>query len=108
VSGVGQVPYRCPDQCQEWSRYPAGAPTSVRSGAESGLLSFRLSASQGASLGDFLLAPACPIEKVTLWVSFLVFTPVDDPVMDDGYERSFSESPHMTDPVTNLLTRFLP
>ena len=39
----------------------------VRSGAEIGLLSLRLSVSQGASLGDFLLAPACPIEKVTLW-----------------------------------------
>jgi len=39
----------------------------VRSGAEIGLLSLRLSVSQGASLGDFLLAPARPIEKVTLW-----------------------------------------
>jgi len=39
----------------------------VRSGAEISLLSLRLSVSQGASLGDFLLAPACPIEKVTLW-----------------------------------------
>ena len=37
----------------------------VRSGAEIGLLSLGLSVSQGASLGDFLLAPACPIEKVT-------------------------------------------
>ena len=37
----------------------------VRSGAEIGLLRLRLSVSQGASLGDFLLAPACPIEKVT-------------------------------------------
>jgi len=44
--------------------------TAVRSGAEIGLLSLRLSVSQGASLGDFLLAPACPIEKVTLWVGF--------------------------------------
>jgi len=43
----------------------------VRSDAEIGLLSLRLSVSQGASLGDFLLAPACPIEKVTLWVGFL-------------------------------------
>ena len=39
----------------------------VRSGAEIGLLSLRLNVSQGASLGDFLLAPACPIEKVTHW-----------------------------------------
>ena len=37
----------------------------IRSGAEIGLLSLRLSVSQGAPLGDFLLAPACPIEKVT-------------------------------------------
>ena len=40
--------------------------TAVRCGAEIGLLSPRLSASQGASLGDFLLAPECPIEKATL------------------------------------------
>jgi len=39
----------------------------IRSGAEIGPLSLRLSVSQGAPLGDFLLAPACPIEKVTLW-----------------------------------------
>jgi len=37
----------------------------VRSGAKIGLLSLRLSVSQGASLGDFLLAPVYPIEKVT-------------------------------------------
>ena len=39
--------------------------TAVRCGAGIGLLSFRLSVSQGASLGDFLLAPACPLEKRT-------------------------------------------
>ena len=38
---------------------------------EVGLLSLRLSTYQGASLGDFLLAPACPIEKVAVWVGFL-------------------------------------
>ena len=32
VSGMGQVPRRCPAQCQEWARYPAGALASVRSG----------------------------------------------------------------------------
>ena len=32
-----------------------------------GLLSLRLSISQGVSLAEFLLAPACPIEKVTPW-----------------------------------------
>ena len=42
-------------------------------GAEIGQLSLRLSISQGASLGDFLLAPACPIEKVTL-MGFLYLT----------------------------------
>jgi len=46
----------------------------VRSGAEIGLLSLTLSVSQGASLGDFLHAPACPIEKVTLWEGFLYLT----------------------------------
>ena len=30
-------------------------------------LAYWVSVSQGASLGDFLLAHACPIEKVTLW-----------------------------------------
>jgi len=45
------------------SRCPAGILPSIRSGAEIDLLSLRLSVSQGASLGDFLLAPACPIEK---------------------------------------------
>ena len=48
--------------------------TAVKSGAESGLLSLRLSVSQGASLGDFLLASACPVEKVTLWEGFLYLT----------------------------------
>jgi len=33
VSGVVQVPHRCPAQCQEWCRYPTGALLSVRSGA---------------------------------------------------------------------------
>jgi len=46
----------------------------VRSGAEIGLLSLRPSVSQGASLEGFLLAPACPIEKVTLWEGFLYLT----------------------------------
>ena len=46
----------------------------ARSGAEVGLLSLRLSVSQGSSLGDFLLAPACPIEKVTLWEGSLYLT----------------------------------
>jgi len=44
---VVQIPLRCP----------------VRSGAELGLLSLRLSVSQSASLGASLLAPVCPIEK---------------------------------------------
>ena len=65
---------RCPVQCQGWYRYPAGALASISSGAEIGLLSLRLRVSQGASLGDFLLAPPCPIEKVILWVGFLYLT----------------------------------
>ena len=51
-------------------RSDAGTPqvpcTAVRSDAEIGLPSLGLSISQGASLGDFLLAPTCFIEKVTL------------------------------------------
>jgi len=43
--------------------------TTVRSGAE---MSLGLSVSQGASIGDFLLALVCPITKVTLGrVSFI-------------------------------------
>ena len=63
--------------CQEWCRYPAGALSGVvqvPAGALSGVvhkLAYRVLVSQGASLGDILLAPACPIEKVTLWVGFL-------------------------------------
>jgi len=45
--------------------------TAVGSGAEIGLLSLKLSVSQNASFGDFLLAPTCPIEKVTLKEGFL-------------------------------------
>jgi len=32
-----------------------------------GLLSLCLGVSRGASLGDFLLAPVYPIEKIPLW-----------------------------------------
>ena len=68
LSGVVQVPRRCPVRSGAGTlQVPAGALATVMSGAEIGLLSLRLSVSQGASLGDFLLAPACPIEKVTLW-----------------------------------------
>jgi len=41
--------------------------TAVRSGAEIGLLTLRLSVFQGVLLRCFLLAPACPINKVTIW-----------------------------------------
>jgi len=41
--------------------------TAVWGGAETGLLSLRLSVFQGSSWGYFLLAHGCPIEKVTLW-----------------------------------------
>jgi len=44
--------------------------TAARSDAEIGLLSLRLKVSQGVSSGDFVLAPACPIEKGTLWGGF--------------------------------------
>jgi len=59
-------------------RCDAGSPqvpwTAVRCGAEIGLLSLMLSVSQGASMGDFPLAPACPMEKVNPWKSFLYLT----------------------------------
>jgi len=47
--------------------------TAVMGGAQIGLLGLRLSVFQGLSLGDFLLAPSCPIKKVTLWEGFLIF-----------------------------------
>ena len=84
LSAVVRVPGRCPGNCQEWCRYPgncqewcrypAGALATVRSGAEIGLQILSLSVSQGVSLGDFLLAPVCPIEKITLWEGFLYLT----------------------------------
>jgi len=47
-------------------RYTAGTLASVMSGVEIGLLSLRLSVSLSVSLGDFLLAPKCPVApKVT-------------------------------------------
>jgi len=50
------------------------SPRQNTCGAQIGLLSLTLSVSQVASLGEFLLAPACPIEKVTLWEGFLYLT----------------------------------
>jgi len=41
--------------------------TGVKSGAEISLLSLRLSLSQGASLGDFLLAPGVPYRGLPLF-----------------------------------------
>jgi len=55
-------------------RYPAGILNSVRSSAWIGLGSLQLDCSHGASLVDFLLAPACPIEKVTPWETLLQLT----------------------------------
>ena len=46
----------------------------VKIGAEIGLLSFRLSVSQDASLGGFPLAPVWPMGKVTLWKGFFYLT----------------------------------
>jgi len=41
--------------------------------AEVGLLSLWLSNSLSVSLVEFLLTPACPIEKIILWVTDLLF-----------------------------------
>lgn len=43
----------------------------VRSGAEISLRSPWLTVWHGLSLGDFLLAHACSIEKITLWEGLL-------------------------------------
>jgi len=107
LSGVVQVPSRCPDNCQEWCRYLAGALAT----AEIGLLSLRLSVSQGASLrncmlapacpiensqgaslGDFMLAPACPIEKVTLWEGFLYLTSGFETDEDVARDKAFART----------------
>ena len=53
--------------------------------AEIGLLSLRLSDSRSASLGDFLLAPVCPVEKVILWEGFLYLTLGSEP--DEGVTK---------------------
>ena len=54
-------------------RYPAGVLTGARI-ERCRNWPTRLSVSQGVSLGDFLLAPTCPIEKLTLWEGFLYLT----------------------------------
>jgi len=46
----------------------------VRSGIGIVLLSLWLSVSQDVPLVDCLLAPVCPIEKVTLWSGLLFLT----------------------------------
>ena len=43
------------------------------------------SVSRAASLGDLLLAPVCPIEKVPLWVSFLCLTSGSE--IDEGVTK---------------------
>jgi len=102
-------------------RYPAGALASVRSGAETGLLSLRLSVSQGASLGYFLLAPACPIEKVTLWVCFLyltsgsetdegvakdkVFPQTENRTQDSGSTAHYAIHFAIASPTTSIITQ---
>ena len=53
-AGTLQVSWPVSGVCRNWSTEPS-----------------RLSAAQGASWGDFLLAPVCPIENVTLWVGLL-------------------------------------
>jgi len=55
-----------------------------------GLLSLRLSVSQDVSIGEFLLAPACPIEKVTLygWASFVYHS---DPKAKRALRKLFSK-----------------
>jgi len=56
VYGVVQTPCTCPAQCMEWCRI---WPTEFQA---------------QRFPGDFLLAPTCPIEKVTLPEDFLYLT----------------------------------
>ena len=79
LSGVVQIPHRCPGNCQKSCRYPTDALATVRSG----LVIRRLSVSQGVSLGDLLLAPMCPIEKVTVLEGFLM----SGTETDEGVEK---------------------
>jgi len=79
-----------------WTAVRSGAGTiqvlwtAVRRGAENGLLRLRLSVFQDTSLGDFLLAPACPIEKVTLWEGFLYLTSGSE--TDKGVVKSIHQA----------------
>jgi len=71
----------CPGQWQEWCRYSTGALVSVRSGVIIVLLSLWISVNQVASVGDFVLAPECPIEKVALWEGLLYLGSETDGVL---------------------------
>jgi len=68
----------------------------VRSDAEIGLLSLRLNVSQGASIGDFLLAPVCPIEKVTLWEDFFYLTSGSETDEGVAKEKALARSGNRT------------
>ena len=66
--------------------------TAAKSGAEIGPLSLWLSCSKSASLGDSLLAPTSPIEKVTLWEGLLYLTSGSE--IDEGVAKDKTFSPN--------------
>ena len=70
--------------------------SAVRSSAAIGLLSLNLSASQGVSLGDFLLAPASPIEKLLLKVAFLYLTLGSETEEGVAEDKSFARTGNRT------------
>jgi len=73
-AGALQVSWPVSEVC----RCLAGTLTSVKGLPKLVYWVFGLSVSQGASLGDFVLAPTRPIEKVILWASLLYLTSGSD------------------------------
>jgi len=105
VAGAPQVSWPVSGVCKcpaniltgvRGSRCPANILIGVRSGAEIGLLSLSRSVSQGASLGDFLFAPACLIEKITLWEAFLYLTLESETAEGVAKDKVFAQTGNRT------------
>ena len=74
LSEVCRYPTRILASCQGFAGTLQVSWPAVRGVQKSGYTESSIQPVQGASLGDFLLAPACPIEKVTRWVGPLYLT----------------------------------
>jgi len=74
LSGVCKYPIGILTSCQGYAGTLQVSWPAVRGVQKSGYTESSIQPVQGASLGDFLLAPACPIEKVTRWVGPLYLT----------------------------------